>query len=87
MSVCVTVVNQYGNLKATKTPVADCQEYVLISAVDYQEYKEPVLFNGDLFLYVATSLLTSKAQPLNQDYSVLMRYRVMCALSCCSFVP
>ncbi|WP_140090637.1 DUF1293 family protein, partial [Vibrio parahaemolyticus] len=50
---CVTVVNQYGNLKATKTPVADCQEYVLISAVDYQEYKEPVLFNGDLFLYVS----------------------------------
>ncbi|HAS6661786.1 TPA: hypothetical protein I7275_17470 [Vibrio parahaemolyticus] len=57
MSVCVTVGNQYGNLKATKTPVADCQEYVLISAVDYQEYKEPVLFNGDLFLYVSGVLL------------------------------
>ncbi|KOH26586.1 hypothetical protein ACZ97_23390 [Vibrio parahaemolyticus] len=57
MSVCVTVVNRYGNLKATKTPVADCQEYVLISAVDYQEYKEPVLFNGDLFLYVSGVLL------------------------------
>ncbi|MBE4466727.1 hypothetical protein HJ014_18870 [Vibrio parahaemolyticus] len=57
MSVCVTVVNQYGNLKATKTPVADCQEYVLISSVDYQEYKEPVLFNGDLFLYVSGVLL------------------------------
>ncbi|HCG7194613.1 hypothetical protein HJ178_20040 [Vibrio parahaemolyticus] len=57
MSVCVTVVNQYGNLKATKTPVSDCQEYVLISAVDYQEYKEPVLFNGDLFLYVSGVLL------------------------------
>ncbi|HCG6533042.1 hypothetical protein [Vibrio parahaemolyticus] len=57
MSVCVTVVNQYGNLKATKTPVEDCQEYVLISAVDYQEYKEPVLFNGDLFLYVSGVLL------------------------------
>ncbi|HCE1482898.1 hypothetical protein WKW71_16715 [Vibrio alginolyticus] len=57
MSVCVTVVNQYGNLKATKTPVADCQEYVLSSAVDYQEYKEPVLFNGDLFLYVSGVLL------------------------------
>ncbi|TON18236.1 hypothetical protein CGH61_20320 [Vibrio parahaemolyticus] len=57
MSVCVTVVNQYGNLKATKTPDADCQEYVLISAVDYQEYKEPVLFNGDLFLYVSGVLL------------------------------
>ncbi|MEM5562467.1 hypothetical protein AAHH20_17230 [Vibrio parahaemolyticus] len=57
MSVCVTVVNQYGNLKATKTPVADCQEYVLISAVDYQEYKEQVLFNGDLFLYVSGVLL------------------------------
>ncbi len=57
MSVCVTVVNQYGNLKATKTPVADCQEYVLISAVDYQEDKEPVLFNGDLFLYVSGVLL------------------------------
>ncbi|WMN80378.1 hypothetical protein NI385_15695 [Vibrio parahaemolyticus] len=57
MSVCVTAVNQYGNLKATKTPVADCQEYVLISAVDYQEYKEPVLFNGDLFLYVSGVLL------------------------------
>ncbi|WP_025573047.1 hypothetical protein [Vibrio parahaemolyticus] len=57
MSVCVTVVNQYDNLKATKTPVADCQEYVLISAVDYQEYKEPVLFNGDLFLYVSGVLL------------------------------
>ncbi|CAI2303122.1 hypothetical protein [Vibrio parahaemolyticus] len=57
MSVCVTVVNQYGNLKATKTPVVDCQEYVLISAVDYQEYKEPVLFNGDLFLYVSGVLL------------------------------
>ncbi|TOB12329.1 hypothetical protein CGK13_06200 [Vibrio parahaemolyticus] len=57
MSVCVTVVNQYGNLKATKTPVADCQEYVLISAVDYQAYKEPVLFNGDLFLYVSGVLL------------------------------
>ncbi|OUJ39142.1 hypothetical protein CGJ31_20890 [Vibrio parahaemolyticus] len=57
MSVCVTVVNQYGNLKATKTSVADCQEYVLISAVDYQEYKEPVLFNGDLFLYVSGVLL------------------------------
>ncbi|MGR5444229.1 hypothetical protein [Vibrio jasicida] len=57
MSVCVTVVNQYGNLKATKTHVDSCQDYVLISAVEYQEYKDPVLFNGDLFLYVSGVLL------------------------------
>lgn len=57
MSVCVTVVNQYGNLKATQTPIELCEEYVLISSVEYQEYKEPVLFNSDLFLYVSGVLL------------------------------
>lgn len=57
MSLCVTVVNRHGKLKAKKTHVDKCQDYVLISAVEYQEYKDPVLFNGDLFLYVSGVLL------------------------------
>lgn len=57
MSVCVTVVNQYGNLKATQTHVDLCEGYVLISAQEYQDHNNPVLFNSDLFLYVSGALL------------------------------
>ena len=57
MAICVTVVNQYGNLKATQTQVDLCEGYVLISSQEYQEYQEPILFNSDLFLYVSGVLL------------------------------
>lgn len=59
MSVCVTVVNKYGNLKATNTPVETCQGYVLISAADHQQPHEQIVFNHDLFVYVSGALLVN----------------------------
>ncbi|EDP60914.1 hypothetical protein [Vibrio sp. AND4] len=57
MSVCVTVGSKRGTIKATQSHIDNCDGYVLISAAEYQQYKEPVLFNSDLFLYVSGVLL------------------------------
>lgn len=57
MSLCVSVSEYNSSLIATDTPLSSCQSYVLVSASEYNQNNETILFNGDLFLYVSGVLL------------------------------
>lgn len=57
MSLCISVSDYNGSLKATNVALENCQSYVLISASEYHQNTETNIFNGDLFLYVSGVLL------------------------------
>lgn len=58
MSLCIQV-SEWGDLQVLSTSIEECTSYVLVSASSYNQSNEPIVFNGDLFLYISGVLLVN----------------------------